>query len=98
MSTDSRASGNGALVEATTLPELLRARAREFGDAPFVRFGDRRLTYAEFDSRPDALAAGLAELGVRQGDTVSVFAPNCPEFLEAWWAIIKLGAVFGPVN
>ena len=33
-----------------------------------------------------------------QGDVVSVFLPNCLEFLEAWWAILKAGAMFGPIN
>ena len=29
---------------------------------------------------------------------MSVFLPNCLEFLEAWWAILKAGGVLGPVN
>jgi long-chain acyl-CoA synthetase len=85
-------------VEADSLPELLRARAARLGDAPLLHFGDQVISYAELDARTDAVAAGLHELGVRAGDVVSVFLGNCPEFLDAWWAINKLGAVFGPVN
>jgi long-chain acyl-CoA synthetase len=85
-------------TEASTLPELLRARAAELGSAGFVRRAGERLSYAEFDARTDATAAGLHELGVRQGDVVSVYAGNSIEYLEAWWATVKLGAVFGPVN
>ena len=44
------------------------------------------------------MAAGLADLGVKPGDVVSVMLPNCLEFLEAWWAILKAGGVFGPIN
>jgi acyl-CoA synthetase (AMP-forming)/AMP-acid ligase II len=44
------------------------------------------------------LAAGLGELGVKPGDVVSVLLPNCLELLAAWWAILKAGAVFGPIN
>jgi long-chain acyl-CoA synthetase len=81
-----------------TLPDLLRSQARRDPDRPFVRFKDRVLTYGEFDARTDELSAGLAQLGVAPGDVVSVFLPNCIEFLEAWWAILKAGGVLGPVN
>ena len=84
--------------ELKTLPDLLRVRAKAEPDRPFVRFRDRAYTYGEFDARSDELAGGMAELGVRPGDVVSVFLPNCLEFLEAWWAIIKAGGVLGPVN
>ena len=82
----------------TTLPDLLRTRASAEPDRPFVRFKERAMTYGEFDARTDQLAAGLADLGVTDGDVVSVFLPNCLEFLEAWWAILKAGGVLGPVN
>ncbi len=84
--------------DLNTLPDLLRAQTRREPDRPFVRFKDRAMSYGEFDQRTDALAGGLAELGVRGGDVVSVLLPNCLEFLEAWWAILKAGGVLGPVN
>jgi long-chain acyl-CoA synthetase len=85
-------------VDLETLPDLLRSQARRDPERPFVRFMGRALSYGEFDARTDALAGGLAELGVRAGDVVSVFLPNCIEFLEAWWAILKAGGVLGPIN
>ncbi|MGA2015080.1 MAG: long-chain-fatty-acid--CoA ligase [Solirubrobacteraceae bacterium] len=87
-----------ASPDIQTLPDLLRARARLAPDAPFVTYAGRSYTYGAFDARTDELAGGLAELGVGSGDVVSVFLPNCLEFLEAWWAILKAGAVFGPIN
>jgi long-chain acyl-CoA synthetase len=81
-----------------TLPDLLRSRARRNPDQPFVRFKERALSYGEFDARTDELAAGMAELGVRPGEVVSVLLRNRIEFLEAWWAILKAGGVLGPVN
>src|SRR6201995_2736667 len=81
-----------------TLPDLLRAQASRIPDQPFVRWRGRSVSYGEFDVRTDALAAGLAEPGVPPGDVVSAMLPNCLEFLEAWWAILKAGAVFGPIN
>lgn len=87
-----------ASPEFQTLPDLLRDRARADPHGPFVSHRGRRLTFGEFDARTDALAEGIVALGVQPGDAVSVFLPNCLEFLEAWWAILKAGAVFGPVN
>jgi acyl-CoA synthetase (AMP-forming)/AMP-acid ligase II len=84
--------------EVQTLPDMLRYRARVEPDSPFVRLADRSLSYGEFDARTDALAAGFADLGVMPGDVVSVFLPNCIEFLEAWFGILKAGGVLGPVN
>src|SRR5947209_10259837 len=81
-----------------TMPDLLRTQARRNPDLQFVQLKDRSYTYGEFDARTDELAAGMAELGVKDGDVVSVFLPNCIEFLEAWWAILKAGGVLGPVN
>ncbi|HUK20708.1 MAG TPA: AMP-binding protein, partial [Gemmatimonadales bacterium] len=75
------------------VPELLRAQASRIPDQPFVRWRGRTVSYAEFDARTDALAGGLADLGVKPGDVVSVMLPNCVEFLEAWWAVLKAGAV-----
>src|ERR1700739_1015852 len=82
----------------STVPELLRAQASRIPEQPLVRWRGRSVSYGEFDARTDALAAGLVDLGVRPGDVVSVMLPNCLGFLEAWWAILKAGAVFGPIN
>jgi long-chain acyl-CoA synthetase len=84
--------------EFTTVPDLLRTRALIEPDSPCVQLRDQAFTYGEFDARTDELAAGLAELGVEAGDVVSVFLPNCIEFLEAWFAVLKAGGVLGPIN
>ncbi len=81
-----------------TLPALLRGQASRMPDQPLVRWRGRTVSYGEFDARTDALAAGLVDLGVKPGDVVSVMLPNCLELVEAWWAILKAGAVFGPIN
>jgi acyl-CoA synthetase (AMP-forming)/AMP-acid ligase II len=80
------------------LADFLRTQAAEHADRPLVRWQDESLTFAEFDRRTDRVAAGLAELGIRPGDVVSVMLPNSLAFLEAWWGILKAGGVFGPVN
>ena len=76
---------------------LTRAAAREPGRTA-VTTGARRLSYAELNTRVDALAAGLAGLGLIPGDRVVLWMRNCPEFLEAFFACWKLGLVAVPVN
>jgi long-chain acyl-CoA synthetase len=85
-------------TDVQTLPELLRVRADELGDARFVRDAHQEWSYAEFAQRVSEVAAGLRELGVGQGDVVGVVLPNSPHYLEVWWAILWLGATFNPVN
>jgi long-chain acyl-CoA synthetase len=85
-------------TETQTLPELLRTRAAELGDARFVRDHRVAWSYAEFHHRVTEVAAGLRAAGVQRGDVVGVVLRNGPEYLEAWWAILWLGAVFNPVN
>jgi long-chain acyl-CoA synthetase len=85
-------------TEISTLPELLRTRARELGDAPLLASAGVDWSYGEFSDRVSEIAAGLRGLGVGPGDVVGVVLRNGPEYLEIWWAILWLGAVFNPVN
>jgi long-chain acyl-CoA synthetase len=85
-------------TDARTLPELLRTRAAEIGEERFVRDAHQEWTYAEFAGRVAEVAGGLAARGVGKGDVVGVVLPNSPHYLEVWWAILQLGAVFNPVN
>ncbi|HEX4754064.1 MAG TPA: AMP-binding protein [Solirubrobacterales bacterium] len=81
-----------------SLPQVLATRADEIGAERFVRGADLEWTYGEFHARVMEVAAGLRELGVEQGDVVGVVLPNSPHYLEVWWAILWLGAIFNPVN
>src|SRR6185369_16474408 len=56
------------------------------------------LSYAELFAEADRLAAGLHARGVRKGDRVAFFLSNRPEFVTAYLAVIRLGAVMVPVN
>ena len=65
-------------------------------DREAVVCGDRRLTFAEFDERARRLAWHLELGGVAAGDKVAIDLQNRPEYLEVFFAALKLGAV--PVN
>jgi 3-oxocholest-4-en-26-oate---CoA ligase len=66
-------------------------------DRDAVVCSGRRLGYAEFDDRARRLAWHLAnEAGLEPGDKVAIDIVNCPEYLETFFAAMKLGCV--PVN
>jgi fatty-acyl-CoA synthase len=67
-------------------------------ERPAIVFGEDTLTWGEFGARVSGLARGLAELGVRRGDRVACLMDNRPEFLETFFAVQCLGAVFVPLN
>jgi long-chain acyl-CoA synthetase len=86
--------------EARNLRELLEARAQEQPDKPFLfsEADGRRFTYAEFDRAVDRAARLLISRGIGKGDRVSLLMPNSAEYIIAYFACFKLGALAGPVN
>jgi fatty-acyl-CoA synthase len=58
----------------------------------------RRFTYGELVAEIDACALGLDALGVRKGDRVGIWAPNCAEWVFVQYATAKLGAVLVNIN
>lgn len=85
--------------EDCVLRDLLEKRAAEAPARDFIRLPDGQpISYGAFLERVRGTAAALAMLGVRQGDTVTVWLPNGPEMVRVWFAINWLGAVYVPIN
>src|SRR5215216_367721 len=81
-------------VGARTMPEAFRLTVADHSDRVAVRTKDDEvsLTWAQLRDRVDALAGGLAGLGVGRGDTVALMLGNRPEFHIADLAAMTLGA------
>ena len=81
-------------IDASTLTEALRRTAAGHPDVIAVRMPDDSvaLTWAQLRSRVEALAGGLASLGVRRGDCVALMLGNRPEFHIADLAAVTVGA------
>ena len=60
--------------------------------------GNDRFTYEQLGSRVSRLAGALIKLGVKKGDRVAFLSLNCHRYLEAYYAIPEVGAIFVPVN
>lgn len=86
--------------EPGNIRELLERRAKETPNKSFLfsEADGRKLTYAEFDVAVNRTARLLSSHGIQKGDVVSLLMPNCLEYIIAYFACWKLGALAGPVN
>ena len=80
-------------IEARPLYELLDEPARRIPTQNAIDFLDKKTTYGELATQVDRFAKGLQTLGVRPGDRVGLFLPNCPYFIIAYFGILKAGGV-----
>ena len=82
---------------------LLDGHAQSRGTHPFViwepfDYPSRTWTYADFARDTARLAAGFAARGLKAGDRLLIHLENCPEFLLAWFACARLGAIAVTTN
>jgi long-chain acyl-CoA synthetase len=93
-SSDPRPTLQSRATTAATIAEAFRITAEEHPDRVAVRTKDDEvsLTWGELRERVDALAGGLAKLGVKRGDKVALMLLNRPEFHIADLAVMTLGA------
>jgi long-chain acyl-CoA synthetase len=69
------------------------------GDADYLVFGDRRISYREHHALVTALGRTFHDrYGVRKGDRVAILAANCPEWILTFWAATSIGAVVASMN
>jgi len=82
-----------------TLSQVLRDTAEKFPERNAILDPSGvRLTYQALNNRVDRLAGGLLKLGIGKGDKVGLWMPNMPEWVVAYYAIARVGAVVVPMN
>ena len=81
-----------------TLPRILSLQAERHGDKALIASTSRSISYAGAPDIAARSAGCLAAAGVRAGDRVIVFLPNCMELVELWFGAAWLGAVLVPIN
>lgn len=80
------------------LNDYLQGWARERPDTTAIHFYGRDISYAELERSAGAFAGWLRERGVHAGDRVGVFLGNCPQLTIALLGILRIGAVYVPIN
>jgi long-chain acyl-CoA synthetase len=88
------------------LDRLLAESAAKHPDHPAIIFGaavgsrimDKALNYRELDDAVNRFAAAMQKLGVKKGDRVAMFMPNCPQLVMAYYGTMRAGGIAVPSN
>jgi long-chain acyl-CoA synthetase len=81
-----------------TLSMLLSAKAGSIPKRICIKFGNRRITFAEIDGLVSRAAGGLRVLGLQVNGRVAILMDNCPEYIISYFAVLRAGGVVVPVN
>jgi long-chain acyl-CoA synthetase len=80
------------------LSEILDTTAVEIPDRRATVFLGAELTFRDIKTRSDRFAIALAGRGIGKGDRVGIMLPNCPQYVIAAFAVLRLGAIVVNVN
>lgn len=78
--------------------QLLERNARKYPHTEAVIGKGNRYSYPQLDALVNRVGNGLLQNGIRQGDKVVLFMPNVPEFVIAYFAVQRIGAIIVPIN
>src|ERR1700682_4008284 len=85
-------------VHDFTVYDMIARGASLHGEAPAIIQGEASLSFREFKRRVDALAGGLAALGIGKGERICVLAQNDAAYLDLYGACAREGIVAYPIN
>lgn len=77
---------------------FLEEAARKYPDRACTIFKGAVVSYREINEQSNHMAAALVDMGVKKGDRVGIFMPNLPQFVVAYFGILKAGGVVVAVN
>ena len=78
--------------------ELLMITSAICPDRPAVIFEGKKYSFSELSERANRLANALLSLGIEKGERVAILQVNCNQYVEAYYAVAKIGAIFVPLN
>jgi len=85
-------------VQGFTVYDMIARGATLHGAAPAVIQGEHTLSFREFKARMDALAGGLAALGIGAGDRIAILAQNDAAYFVLYGACARQGILAYPIN
>ncbi len=77
---------------------LLDMATMQYPDNTATIFFGVKLTYREISRQVNTMAAALQSLGIAKGDRIALMLPNCPQFVIAYFALLRIGAIVANVN
>jgi long-chain acyl-CoA synthetase len=80
------------------LPQKLKEYSISQPNKEAIVYDNKRITYQGLDQLTDRFISGLISLGVKPGDKMLISLANCPEFIIAYYAALRMKVVVVPVN
>ncbi len=80
------------------VPKILEDAARDFPKNEAIIFLGGRITYEVLGEWVERFASGLSQLGFKKGERMALMLPNCPQYIVAYYAVLKLGGIVVNVN
>ncbi|MDH5595952.1 MAG: AMP-binding protein [Candidatus Bathyarchaeota archaeon] len=80
------------------IPDMIDEAVRKWGNKTAIVFYGRRMKHKEIHELSLRLATALHDMGVKKGDRVAILLPNCPQFMIAYFGILRIGAVASPMS
>lgn len=81
-----------------TISELVAQTAAAHPKSIAYDFMGKKVTYSQFMTRIDRVARALIALGIEKGDRFTICMPNCPQALETFYALNRIGAVSNMIH
>ncbi len=81
-----------------TMYQLLNDTAKQYPNNTAYIFQGKKTTFAQFMSRIDSAARGLTAMGIGKGDKVTICMPNCPQALDCFYALNRIGAIANMIH
>ena len=78
--------------------DVLDRTTENYPKAEAIIYGKQMITYSQLKRKSDNLAKALIKLGMKAGDHIAIWMPNCPEWIYSMFAIAKIGGVIVPMN
>ena len=85
-------------IPEISVHELFDQTANKYRSNTALLFYGKKISYEKLKELIDRFASALADLGVIKGDTVSLFLLNCPQYVIAYFATLKVGAKVTPIS
>ncbi len=80
------------------LPEILKKTAAAYPEKTAIAYGEQEISYSQLEALSNQFANALVKLKVKKGDRVAVFLPNIPQFIIAYFGVLKAGATVTAIS
>jgi long-chain acyl-CoA synthetase len=81
-----------------TLSVLLSEQAKKYPKKTCIKFENRKISYSEINELVNLGAGGFIAAGLKPRDRAAILMDNCPEYIVAYFSILRAGGIAVPVN